>query len=106
LKLPSNVFGDEGSLQSACADDIIAIADYLTERNRVAARAVEGAIRRAIELLSEFPGSGRVLTQRSDVRIMPVVRYPYLIFFSATSDEVLILHVRHGSRAPVKPQEL
>lgn len=86
--------------------DIIAIADYLTERNRVAARAVEGGIRRAVELLSEFPGSGRVLTQRSNVRIMPVIHYPYLIFYTATSDEVLILHVRHGARTPVKPQEL
>jgi len=86
--------------------DIIAIADYLTERNRVAARAVEGAIRRAVDLLSEFPGSGRVLTQRSNVRVMPVVRYPYLIFYTANSNEVFILHVRHGARAPVKPEEL
>jgi len=55
-------------------DDIIAIADYLTERNRVAARAVEAAIRRTVDLVSEYPGSGRALTQRSNVRVMPVVR--------------------------------
>ena len=86
--------------------DIIAIADYLTERNSAAAGAVEGAIRRAIDLLSEFPGSGRMLTQRSNVRVMPVVRYPFLIFYRTTSNEVHILHVRHRARAPVKPEEL
>jgi toxin ParE1/3/4 len=91
----------------ATADIIaIAIADYLTERNRAAAHAVEGAIRRAIDLLSEFPGNGRVLTQRSNVRVIPVVRYPYLIFYTANSNEVLFLHIRHGARAPVKPEEL
>ena len=86
--------------------DTIAIADYLTDRNRAAAQAVESAIRRAVDLLSEFPGSGRALTQRSNVRVMPVIRHPYLIFYTVHSNEVLILHIRHGVRAPVNPEEL
>lgn len=86
--------------------DIVAIADYLTERNRVAARAVEAAIRKTIDLLGEFPGSGRILKQRSSVRVMPVLRYPYLVFYRIGADEVLIVHIRHGARAPVKPESL
>ena len=87
--------------------DIIAIADYLTERNRVAARAVDAAIRRtASDLLAEFPGSGRVLKQRSNVRVMPVIRYPYLVFYRISAGEVLIVHIRHGARAPVEPESL
>ena len=40
-------------------NDLIAIADHLTERNPPAARAVEEAIRKTIDLLGEFSGSGR-----------------------------------------------
>jgi len=88
------------------ADDLIAIADYLTERNPPAARAVETALRRSIDLLSEFSGSGRALTQRPDVRVMPLTRYPYLIFYTTSAEELLILHIRHGARAPMEAGEL
>lgn len=88
------------------AADLIAIADYLTERNPPAARAVEIAPRRSIDLLGEFPGSGRVLTQWPDVRVMPLTRYPYLIFYMVSADELLILHIRHGARAPIGPEDL
>jgi toxin ParE1/3/4 len=87
-------------------NDITAIADYLSERNPSGARAVEVRIRAAADLLSRFPALGRELEQRPDVRVWPVARYPYLIFYSATGDEVLILHIRHGARQPVDPADL
>jgi len=37
---------------------------------------------------------------------MPVARYPYLVFYSIAADELVILHVRHGSRATIAPEEL
>jgi toxin ParE1/3/4 len=87
-------------------DDLIAIADYLTERSPSGARNVEAALRKTIGLLSEFSGGGGTLTQRPSVRVIPLARYPYLIFYTATVDEILILHIRHGARAPVEPGEL
>ena len=87
-------------------EDLIAIADYLRERNSSAARSVEAAVRRTIDLLSEFSGSGRLLTQRRNVRVMPLARYPYLIFYTVLADELLILHIRHGARVPLGPEDL
>jgi toxin ParE1/3/4 len=87
-------------------EDIIAIADYLRERNSSAARSVEATVRSTIDLLSEFSGSGRLLTQRRNVRVMPLARYPYLIFYTVSADELLILHIRHGARAPIGPEDL
>ena len=87
-------------------DDLIAIADYLAERNPVVARAVEARLRRTIDLLSEFPGSGRALTQRPSVRVIPLTRYPYLVFYTVSADELCILHIRHGARVPVEAGEL
>jgi toxin ParE1/3/4 len=87
-------------------NDLITIADYLTERSPSGARAVEAALRKTIGLLGEFPGGGRMLTQRANVRVMPLAHYPYLIFYTALRDEMLILHIRHSARAPVEPREL
>jgi toxin ParE1/3/4 len=78
----------------------------LRERNSSAARSVEATVRSTIDLLSEFSDSGRLLTQRRNVRVMPLARYPYLIFYTVSADELLILHIRHGARAPIGPKDL
>jgi toxin ParE1/3/4 len=69
---------------------------YIYERNRAAAAALVDRIERLGSLLGEFPFIGQ-LTDEEGVRVMPVVRYPFLIFYTVT-DEVVILHVRHAAR--------
>jgi plasmid stabilization system protein ParE len=86
--------------------DLAAIADYLTERSLQGALAVERRIREVIDRLAEFPGMGRELTPRPGVRAMPLGRYPYLIFYTALENELVVLHVRHASRRPLEHDEL
>jgi plasmid stabilization system protein ParE len=86
--------------------DLTAIADFLTERSPQGARAVERAIRATLALVSDFPGCGRAVEQRPHVRVIPVTRYPYLIFYTVTDDAVVVLHVRHAARRPVEPRGL
>jgi plasmid stabilization system protein ParE len=81
--------------------DLIEICDFLRERNPVAARAVENRIRASIDTLLQFPSGGRTLEQRPDVRVMPVLRYPYLVFYSVLGEELRVLHIRHGARQPI-----
>ena len=68
--------------------------------------SIERAIHRSVNLLADFPGSGRVLEQRPSIRVMPLGRYPYLIFYTTDGDELIVLHVRHASRSPVDPLKL
>jgi plasmid stabilization system protein ParE len=86
--------------------DLIDIADYLKARSPAGARAVELRIHRTIALLEEFPGAGRELGQRPQVRVMPLGRYPYLVFYTVSGEELTVLHVRHGARQPVDPESL
>jgi plasmid stabilization system protein ParE len=86
--------------------DLARIADYLIERSSQGARSVDRSIQRTIDLIAAFPGSGRTLEQRPPIRVMPVNRYPYLIFYTMRADEIVILHVRHGARAPIDPAQL
>lgn len=52
-----------------------------------------------ISLLEEFPFIGHVADEEG-VRVLSVVRYPFLIFYAIddAADEVVILHVRHGAQ--------
>ena len=61
--------------------DLGEVASYLIARSPSGARAVEKRIRKTVALLAQFPGAGRVLEQRPAVRVIPLGRYPYLIFY-------------------------
>jgi plasmid stabilization system protein ParE len=74
---------------------------YIYERNRSAALAVAKRIEELAALLGEFPLIGH-LTDEADARILPVVRYPFVIFYAIddTASEVVILHIRHTAQEP------
>lgn len=82
--------------------DLIGIADYIRGRNPRAAEAVEKRIRASIGQLAIFPFSGRP-TDDPSVRMFPIVRYPYLVFYEVFEGEVIVHHIRHGRRRPVDP---
>lgn len=86
--------------------DITTIASYLISKSPAGAAAVESAIQQTIQLLADFPGSGRTVEQRRTVRVIPLNRYPYLVFYTEIDDAILILHIRHGARRPVEPDDL
>jgi plasmid stabilization system protein ParE len=77
---------------------------YIRDRNPSAAAAVAACIERLISLIGELPFIGRV-TDETGVRMVPVVRYPFLIFYTVNENagEIVILHVRHAAR--VRPGE-
>ena len=86
--------------------DLAEIGDYLAERNPNAATAVEQRIRTIVELVALFPASGRMLEERTAVRVIPLGNLPYRIFYTTSGDEMIILHIRHGARATIDPSEL
>ena len=83
------------------------VHQYIAQHNPRAATAVVVRIEELCEKLGEFPGMGAA-TDQSGVRLVPVVRYPYLIFYTLItgSNEVRILRIRHGRRRPLAPGEI
>ena len=86
--------------------EIDEIFSYIHARNRSAASAVVERIEGLAALLGEFPEVGH-LTDQAGVRLLSVVRYPFLIFYAIddAANEIVILHVRHGAREHPKPVE-
>jgi toxin ParE1/3/4 len=83
-----------------------AIYSYIEERNPRAAASVKARIDRAIARLGTFPESGHA-TRFRGVRVLPIVRYPYLVFYSIDKEQqtISILRVRHGAQDPSRHLE-
>ncbi len=85
--------------------DLVAIAEYIREHNPSAAAAVEKRIQDSIDQLEAFPFKGRP-TDDPAVRMFPIVRYPYLVFYEVMDGEIVVHHIRHGRRRPIDPTKV
>jgi plasmid stabilization system protein ParE len=59
----------------------------------------ERRVRATVERIERWPESARRVEERPSVRVVPLIRYPYRIFYRITADRIEILHVHHGARA-------
>jgi toxin ParE1/3/4 len=62
-----------------------AIASYIEGENSAAAKRVIRKIKTSIGRLALFPYSSR-RTEIDNIRVLAVVRYPYLVFYSVDED--------------------
>ena len=79
--------------------DIVGIYDAIAPHNRAAAQRVENLIRTKCDALADFPFASEA-TDEPNVRRLPLVRYPYTIFYrvDAAHDLVEIARVIHSAR--------
>jgi addiction module RelE/StbE family toxin len=82
--------------------DLNDIAAYVAAHDPHAAAKVLNAIKSSIDTLNFFPQIGRLVDDNGHRRV-PVLRYPYVIFYRVAGGDLLILHVRHTSRRPIDP---
>jgi toxin ParE1/3/4 len=80
--------------------DLGAIADWLILHYPAVAPNVERRIRTVVAHIAQWPESSRRAASRPDVRVAPLGRYPYRIFYRVSGDTVEILHIHHAARQP------
>jgi len=82
-------------------DEAIADAEeillYIAERNATAAEIVSIAIERTADRIGSFPYSAQA-TDEPSVRMVPIGRFPYLMFYTVDRREVWIVRVQHAAR--------
>ncbi|WP_438752016.1 type II toxin-antitoxin system RelE/ParE family toxin [Pararhizobium sp. O133] len=81
--------------------DLKDLAGYLDPRSPQGARSVRLRIKTLIERLPEQPYVGK-RTEDSTIRLLTTAPYPYLIFYEATDDSIIVHAIRH---APAIPQQ-
>ena len=90
---------------AAALRDLDEIAEWLAVHYSAIAPTIERRIRAVIEHIGRWPESARRSTKRPGVRVMPIGRYPYKVFYRVTEDGVEILHIHHAARRPWDEQE-
>jgi toxin ParE1/3/4 len=77
--------------------DIFDIAEYVAERDPIAALGVIDRIETVAALLADFPMAGRG-GREVDTREMVVTGLPYIVMYRQESGRIEILRVRHTSQ--------
>jgi toxin ParE1/3/4 len=78
-------------------EDLKKILQYIDERNPQGADSVKRGLRKVTGLIGQFPHGGRSAGE-DDVRVVPVGRFPYAVYWVASGSEVVIVHIRHTAQ--------
>ncbi len=81
------------------AAELDKVLAYIEARSPQGARRVQTRIQAIINLLLQYPHAGQ-LTSKGRLRRLVASPYPYLIFYHATENEIVIHGVRHSARRP------
>ncbi len=79
-------------------DNLNDIADYIAVSNLHAARQLVESVFNKVERLEQFPDSGKVPDEISNLNYREVVVTPCRVFYKVDSDSVYILHVMRQER--------
>ncbi|MBI5131696.1 MAG: type II toxin-antitoxin system RelE/ParE family toxin [Rhodopseudomonas palustris] len=86
--------------------DLVRVAEYYSiAASPSVAQSIGRRIEDVVERIARAPESAPRVPQRSGVRTVLVVRYPFRIFYRIQQGQIEILHIRHTSRRPRGPEE-
>ena len=68
-------------------------------------RALEHRLSIVVAHIARWPESMRRSTRQPDIRVAPLGRYPYKIFYRVRDDAIEILHIHHAAREPWDERE-
>jgi plasmid stabilization system protein ParE len=84
----------------AALRDLDDIADYLLIHYPAVAPAFKRRLQTVIRRVARWPESARLSANRPGVRVVPLGRYPYKLFYRVTRETVEVLHIHHSARRP------
>ena len=83
---------------SAALADLDDLLSYTSANYPDVLPALERRIRAVLERIEQWPESAREVSERPGVRVVPLIRYPYRIFYRINADRIVILHIHHAAR--------
>jgi plasmid stabilization system protein ParE len=83
---------------AAALTDLDEILTYTGANYPALVGPVERRIRAVTERIRNWPESSRSVEERPGVRAVPVIRYPFRIFYRISRDKIEIVHIHHAAR--------
>jgi toxin ParE1/3/4 len=78
--------------------DLDDILRYIAANFPAAYQSFELRLRAVERRIGQLPHGARKVADRPGVRVVPLIRYPYKVFYRVTPDAVEILHIHHTAR--------
>jgi toxin ParE1/3/4 len=85
--------------QEALAD-LDAILEFISSHYPGVYAAFERRIRAVEARIGAWPESAPEVADRPGIRVVPLIRYPYKVFYRIENDVVEIIYVHHAARRP------
>jgi toxin ParE1/3/4 len=82
----------------AALSDLDSALAYTAENYPNLVRALESRIRTVLIRIGRWPESARTVDGELGIRVVPLLRFPYRIFYRVMNGQVEILHLHHASR--------
>jgi toxin ParE1/3/4 len=78
--------------------DLDGIFDYIANHYPAISDAFQNRLQAVIARITRWPESAQEVFERPGVRVAPLIRYPYKVFYRVSGDTIEILHVHHAVR--------
>jgi toxin ParE1/3/4 len=75
-------------------------AYYAANASPATAASIGNRLGAVVDRVCRLPKAAPRVSQRSQVRVIAVIRYPFRIYYRLRGDTIDILHIRHTSRRP------
>jgi plasmid stabilization system protein ParE len=83
---------------SAALADLDDIHSFVSVNYPSVVPSLERRISAVLARIEQWPKSAREVDVRSGTRVVPLIRYPYKIFYRIVGDRIEILHIHHTAR--------
>ena len=83
---------------TSALDDLDQALAHAAEHYPSVVAPLESRVRSAVRRIARWPKSARAVDGHPDVRVVPLVRYPYRIFYRVTDAQIEVLHMHHTAR--------
>jgi toxin ParE1/3/4 len=74
------------------------ILGYTASNYPTASTSFQKRLRTVVARIGTWPESAQEVAARPGVRVVPLLRYPYKVFYRVTSEAVEILYIHHAAR--------
>jgi plasmid stabilization system protein ParE len=78
--------------------DLDQILEFIALNYPTASVAFGRRVRAIEQRIARWPNSAVEVEQRPGVRVVPLIRYPYKLFYRVATDAIEVLHVHHAAR--------
>jgi plasmid stabilization system protein ParE len=76
-------------------EDLDGILAYIASHYPTVYEAFQIRLRSVVSRIGRWPDSAQQVAERPGVRVVPLFRYPYKIFYRNTGEAIEILYIHH-----------